>query len=349
MQKFWNKTDNEIYIYGDIVNDKWFDTDVTAKSFAEDFYSCKGNVTLHINSNGGDCFVAMAIYNLIKDSGKKVTATIDGIAASAATIIACAADEVKMAANALYMIHLPSVFLADMFDKNQLSKIEGSLLKVEGSLIQTYKTRTSKTETELQQMLEAETWLTAEEAKEHGFIDTITGAVETEIDDAHKLIILNKVKVRQDYFLKAKEKLKMEDKTFWQKMKDILKGEDEVTPDETETDKDKDSDTDKDIENKVRAQELSRIKNLNALRCGNKFIDALIDTAISEGRAADDVQKYVDALKNVKVENTVANKIAALIEDHLTSGAADVQGSFGEDKKPGKVTAEMISKYANER
>ena len=51
----------------------------------------------------------------------------------------------------------------------------------------------------------------------------------------------------------------------------------------------------------------------------------------------------------VKVENTVANKIAALIEDHLTSGAADVQGSSGEDKKPGKVTAEMISKYANER
>lgn len=331
MQKFWNKAgDDEIYIYGDIVGERYFETDVTAKQFAEDFDKCK-KPTLHINSNGGDVFVALAISNIIKNSGKKVKATIDGICASAATLIACAADEVSMAENALYMIHLPSVFLFDLFDKVRLEKVINSLVKVESSLIQTYQKRTGQAETDLQEMLTEETWLTAAEAKDLKFVDAITGAVESEIDDAQKLIILNKVKVRSDYFNKAKEKLKVEDKNFWQKLKDIMTGEE--------------AETDETVTNAVRAQELERIKNLNALRCDNKFIDALIDTAISEGRVVEDVKAFVEALKNVKVENKVLDKIAALIEDNLKSGASEVTGSL-EDKKSDKITAEMISKYA---
>ena len=87
---FWNKiSDSEIYIYGDIVAEKFFDAEVTAKQFADDLKSCGENVTLRINSNGGDCFTALAISNLIKQSDKNITVSIDGICASAATLIAC--------------------------------------------------------------------------------------------------------------------------------------------------------------------------------------------------------------------------------------------------------------------
>ena len=346
---FWNKiSDSEIYIYGDIVAEKFFDADVTAKQFADDLKSCGENVTIHINSNGGDCFTALAISNLIKSTDKNITVSIDGICASAATLIACAGNKITMAENALMMIHLPSVFLYDFYDAIQLAKIEGSLNKVRDSILATYAARTGLEITDLTAMLEAETWLSAAEAKELNFVDEVTGEVETLFDDARKLLIINSLQVKKNYYAKAKEKLKMDNQSLLDKIKNLLAGGKDEQPMATDLATASGEIQARNVE-EVRARELERIQVLNQERCGNGAVNAVIDVALAEGKTLADVQKYIDAIKNLPpAENKVADKILALIEDNLKSGAEGVGGS--EEKIPAddsKAQADLIAKFAN--
>ena len=326
MKKFWNKNaaTNEIFIYGDIVSDKYFESEITAQEFLSDFKTCGSEVTLHINSNGGDCFVALSIANIIKSSGKFVTVSIDGICASAATLIACSGNKIKMAKNALMMIHLPSVYLFDSFDAVQLEKIQNALAKIESSIVETYKTRTNLEEEKLSEMIKSETWLTAAEAKEFNFIDEITDAVSQEVDNNNRLIIFNSVALKKNYFAKAKEKIEMENNLL-EKFKNWLEGE--KNPDA------------------VRQQELKRVQDLQALKTGNAAVNAIIDTAISQGATAAEISKYVEAVAKVKVENNAEQKFLQFLEDNLNSGAQGVGGSEEVDKSQGQ--AELIAKFAN--
>ncbi len=331
IKKFWNKINNEIFIYGDIVGEKFFENEVTAKEFADDLKTIKGPLTIHINSNGGDCFTALAISNLIKNHKNLVTISIDGICASAATLISCAGHKVEMAENALMMIHLPSVFLYDFYDAIQLAKIESSLNKVRDSILATYAARTGLNVKDLFAMLSEETWLTAQEAKELNFVDEVTGAVETEIDDAEKLFIINSVALKKNYYPKAKEKLKMTKANLLDKIKNLLKGDkvpEKISP--------------------LVAQERERIENLQKLKTENAAVNAILDVAISEGASVEEVQKYVDAVNNVEISDSIADKIVALIEDNLKSGAEGVGGSV--EKNPAedaKAQADLIAKFAN--
>ena len=319
--KFWNKADNDIFIDGDITSDKFFETDVTAKEFADDLSSCKGAVTVHINSNGGDCFTALAISNLMKSSANFITVAIEGICASAATLIACGGNRITMAENALMMIHAPSVGLMDFMTAEDLAKVQESLSAVKSAIIETYKNRTGLEVTELEKMVDAETWLTATEAKELGFIDEITGAVAEKIDNSKRLIILNSVTLKQNYYSRAKEKLNMKSETLLEKITNLLSGK------------------------KNQSAESARIETLQKLKTENAAVNAIIDVAIAEGAKAEDVQKYLDAVANVEVTDKVADKILALIEDNLKSGAEQVGGSFEVDKS--KAQADLIAQYAN--
>ena len=319
--KFWNKADNDIFIYGDISSDKFFDTDVTAKEFADDLSSCKGAVTVHINSNGGDCFTALAISNLMKSSANFITVAIEGICASAATLIACGGNKITMAENALMMIHAPSVGLMDFMTAEDLAKVQESLSAVKSAIIETYKNRTGLEVTELEKMVDAETWLTATEAKELGFIDEITGAVAEKIDNSKRLIILNSVTLKQNYYSRAKEKLNMKSETLLEKITNLLSGK------------------------KNQSAESARVESLQKLKTENAAVNAIIDVAIAEGAKVEDVQKYLDAVANVEVTDKVADKILALIEDNLKSGAESVGGSFEVDKS--KAQAESIANFAN--
>ena len=319
--KFWNKADNDIFIYGDISSDKFFDTDVTAKEFADDLSSCKGAVTVHINSNGGDCFTALAISNLMKSSANFITVAIEGICASAATLIACGGNKITMAENALMMIHAPSVGLMDFMTAEDLAKVQESLSAVKSAIIETYKNRTGLEVTELEKMVDAETWLTATEAKELGFIDEITGAVAEKIDNSKRLIILNSVTLKQNYYSRAKEKLNMKSETLLEKITNLLGGK------------------------KNQTAESARVESLQKLKTENAAVNAIIDVAIKDGAKAEDVQKYLDAVANVEVTDKVADKILALIEDNLKSGAESVGGSFEVDKS--KAQAESIANFAN--
>jgi ATP-dependent Clp endopeptidase proteolytic subunit ClpP len=150
---------------------------ITAKSFLQDLKDLGGkDITLHINSTGGDVFEGQAIYTSLKNYTGKVTAKIEGLAASMATVIALAADTIEMTSNSLFMIHSP---MSNVFgNKSQMRKQINALEKVEATMLKVYSKRTGLDEDKISYMLDSETWLSADEAKEMGFIDSISGKVE---------------------------------------------------------------------------------------------------------------------------------------------------------------------------
>ena len=128
-------------------------------------------VTVRINSPGGDVFDGMAIFNALKTYNGKVVTRIEGIAASMASVIALAGKEVQAYANTMYMIHEPYAFTAG--NQYSLRELADILEKMSGQMIDIYSSNASPGKREIAQMMKDETWLTAKEAKEKGFIDTI--------------------------------------------------------------------------------------------------------------------------------------------------------------------------------
>ena len=147
---------------------------ITAKSFSKDLKSLGNNlkqINLHIHSPGGDVFDGIAIYNLLKNHPANVTVYIDGLAASMASVIAMAGNEVIMPENAMMMIHKPWGIQGG--DAEDMRKYADLLDKVENTLIPAYASKTGKTPEELAEMLSAETWLNGKECVEQGFADKL--------------------------------------------------------------------------------------------------------------------------------------------------------------------------------
>ena len=178
-QKFWkiqaaSNGEAELLLYGPISEESWWGDEVSSKQFADDLKAL-GNITkltVRINSGGGDVFAGQAIYSIIKNHPAKVTVYVDGLAASIASVIAMAGDTVIMPRNAMMMIHNPWTFTAG--NANELRKVAEDLDKIRESLIAAYQGKASDMQREkLIELLDAETWLTADEALEYGFIDEI--------------------------------------------------------------------------------------------------------------------------------------------------------------------------------
>ena len=194
--KFWNLVKNdeeksaELILYGSIGSDEYWD-DISDKAFKQDIENLGDveNIILHINSPGGSVFSAVAIANTLKNHKAKITANIDGLAASAATIITSACDTVRMPKNALFMVHNPITFA---YGNNQdMQKTLEMLNKVKNSIIETYLNKAKTDKETLSELMDNETWMSAEEAKEYGFIDEILDEnVEKEVIE-NKLIINN--------------------------------------------------------------------------------------------------------------------------------------------------------------
>lgn len=147
---------------------------VSAASFAQDLKDCGNNlkqINLHIHSPGGDVFDGIAIYNLLKNHPANVTVYIDGLAASMASVIAMAGNEIIMPENAMMMIHKPWGIQGG--DAEDMRKYADLLDKVENTLIPAYANKTGKTPEELAEMLSAETWLNGKECVEQGFADKL--------------------------------------------------------------------------------------------------------------------------------------------------------------------------------
>lgn len=166
----------EILIYDEIGRD-FFGEGIAAEQFIKEIAQIKAaTLNVRINSVGGQVFDGLAIFNALDRHAARVVTHVDGIAASIASVIALAGDEVRIAANAFLMIHNPhGIAFGDAADMRAMAE---TLEKVGGSLVDIYAKRTEKPEGEVRAWMDAETWFTAAEAKEAGFVDEITVAQE---------------------------------------------------------------------------------------------------------------------------------------------------------------------------
>ena len=165
----------QIDIYGEIVPESWRWADEESAYHFKDALEKIGDVdtiTLNINSPGGDVFEGIAIYNMLKRHKAKIVVNIDGLAASIASVIAMAGDVVKMPSNSMMMVH--NAMSGGFGNANDLREIADLLEKVTSTLMNTYLDKTEKIkEATLKALLDAETWLTAEEAFSYGFVDEV--------------------------------------------------------------------------------------------------------------------------------------------------------------------------------
>lgn len=149
---------------------------VSAKSFLNDLRTVTTDeVDVEINSPGGDVFAGLAIYNGLRASGKKINVKVLGLAASAASLVAMAGDTIEMPENAFMMIHNPWGFA--MGGADEMRNTADVLDKIGTGLVSTYAKRTGKTDQEITALLDAETWMTAQEAVDAGFATSVTPAL----------------------------------------------------------------------------------------------------------------------------------------------------------------------------
>lgn len=162
-------TERTLFLNGTIAEESWFDDDVTPKLFRDELMSGDGNITVWINSPGGDCVAASQIYNMLMDYKGDVTVKIDGIAASAASVIAMAGTKVLMSPTALMMIHNP--LTVAIGDSEEMQKAIDMLSEVKESIINAYEIKTNLSRAKIGHLMDAETWMNANKAVELGFAD----------------------------------------------------------------------------------------------------------------------------------------------------------------------------------
>lgn len=169
------ETKAQLNIYGDIVSDewsKWSDDDTCPTDISEFLKNLDGvsEIELHINSGGGSVFAGIAIYNMLKRSKAAVTTYIDGIAASIASVIACAGDRVIIPKNGTFMIHKPTTgYFLESLNADELRKDADTLDHCQRSIVQTYMERVKDgvTEQEINDLVNEETWMNGSEAAEY--------------------------------------------------------------------------------------------------------------------------------------------------------------------------------------
>lgn len=179
MNKFWNwtvnnndeKTERILTLSGVIAEESWFDDEVTPKIFRDELMSGEGDITVWINSPGGDCIAAAQIYNMLLEYKGNVTIKIDGIAASAASVVAMAGNKVIMSPVSMLMIHNPMTMAAG--DTTEMKKAISMLTEVKESIINAYELKTGMSRDKIAKLMDAETWMDANRAVELGFADEI--------------------------------------------------------------------------------------------------------------------------------------------------------------------------------
>ena len=180
-KKFWNwrnqaddadpKEPRILELYGTIASESWFDDDVTPQMFKDELFAGDGDVIIYLNSPCGNCTAASQIYTMLMDYKGNVTVKIDGIAASAASVIAMAGTEVLMAPTSLMMIHNPMT--AAFGSREEMEKAIEMLEEVKESIINAYEIKTNLSRARISHLMDSETWMNARRAIELGFADAM--------------------------------------------------------------------------------------------------------------------------------------------------------------------------------
>ena len=197
MRKFWNwvRDSDEVrtlYLNGVISEETWWGDEVTPKMFKDELLAGTGDITVWINSPGGDVFAAAQIYNMLMEYTGKVTVKIDGLAVSAASVIAMAGGDVYMSPVSMLMIHNPSTIAIG--DSEEMLRAKALLDEVKESIINAYELKTGLSRTKLSHLMDAESWMNANKALELGFADKIM-FMESETPDLTDSLIFSRMAV----------------------------------------------------------------------------------------------------------------------------------------------------------
>lgn len=199
--KFWKFCRDEatggrvLKLNGVISDETWYGDEVTPGIFSDELHEGEGDITVWIDSPGGDCFAAAQIYNMLKDYKGKVTVRIDSLAASAASVIAMAGDTVEISPVAMMMIHSPVTLsfgnVADM------QKAIDMLNEVKASIMNAYQLKTGLSRSKISKLMDDETWFNAKKAVELGFADSVlySGGEEEEKEDNTEALLFSRVSV----------------------------------------------------------------------------------------------------------------------------------------------------------
>ena len=200
-KKFWkfcNQAGNkvELLLYGDISQTSWWGDEVTPKQFAEELagLGALDEITVRINSGGGDVFAAQAIGNQLEQHPAAVTAKIDGLCASAATIVACHCGKVIAANDSTYMVHPVRMGACGYYNAEELQKYIEAMNAIRESIVGLYAKKTGRDKDEVAGWMDETSWWTAAQAKENGFIDELTDEADgTVIENRDGLLFVNSV------------------------------------------------------------------------------------------------------------------------------------------------------------
>nr|DAL57058.1 MAG TPA_asm: Putative ATP dependent Clp protease [Caudoviricetes sp.] len=213
-RKFWNWIKNEdesvpesrtLFLNGEISDETWFGDEVTPGIFRDELSDGQGDIAVWINSPGGDVFAAAQIYNMLRDYNGKVTVKIDSLAASAASVIAMAGDEILMGPTALMMIHNPMTVVAGSF--GEMQKAMDMLDEVKQAIINAYEDKTGMRRGKISSLMDAESWFNAKKAVELGFADGILfqnadSSTEEEKKEELEAMLFQRAEVTNSFFNK---------------------------------------------------------------------------------------------------------------------------------------------------
>ena len=175
-RKFWNWVRNEgekriLLLDGEISDETWWGDEVTPQIFRSELNAAEGDIDLWINSPGGDCYAAAQIYNMLMEYPGEVTVKIDGIAASAASVVAMAGSTVEISPLGMLMIHNPMT--VSIGDTHEMERTITFLSEIKESIINAYELKTGLSRAKISRLMDAETWMNAKKAVELGFADSV--------------------------------------------------------------------------------------------------------------------------------------------------------------------------------
>jgi len=341
-KKFWKWNNavegkgSELIIEGVVSEMTWFGDEVTPKELRDELSKQTGNITVSLNSGGGDVFAGVAMYNALMEYEGTVTVRVDGLAASIASVIAMAGDKIIMSPGSMMMIHKPWTMAVG--DANEMEKVKEILDGIEKSILPIYQARTGMEASKIEEMLNKETWLTAEEAVEMGFADELIEAKpKTSFSDAFKAFnsqLAISMSASQKSLKEALE-LKLEEVQVETPEPQIEEVQPEATEEVTEV-------VEEVVETEVEAAEEEEQEevtepvvetkpvNKESVMTEEKTVDAAVEGIVAQVLPKQETQ--VAAVNKTKVRENFVSQMGALVTKngtalkHFAAEAAEVRG-----------------------
>lgn len=322
-KKFWSFRDivetnqKELVITGPISSESWYGDEATPSQLRQELAEFNGSeLTVSLNSGGGDVFAGLEMYNALRELDAKVTVRVDGLAASIASIIAMAGDTIIMSPGSLMMIHRPSVFAGGNVD--DLDKAKEVLLKIEESITPIYAERSGLSKEKIAELLEAETWMTADEAVEMGFADEAIHKADLKatIQNALNQNFAFSMKATEDSLKSLVEKITASEE----------KEEDVDKPTETETPADVESADEKEKTETEEVVETPAEETKLSTKEENKM-DPIAQTQVLEPTAQAPVAPKAD-MKSYLKTNASMEAFARILEEQAGKTSEDVKAAW---------------------